>query len=131
MAEKSKRYIMKVGEIFPVEEGLKQIEKDLRHSRKARFCNLRPDLNNRFLECIGSYLGSVECFTTLSEDHKKLQQKPGKLGTCKSRWYQDFLGQKVNMGEVLMPSVLYHVLWTDDKIHRIFGVHDPAYIQST
>ncbi len=128
MTERSKRFTLQVGEIFPIEEGLNKISHDLQHSRKARISNLRPDLTNRFLESIRSHLGNVEVFAHTEEHLKDLKFNPKQSAACKSRWYQNFLGNRVCMGEVLMPTALYHVLWTDEKIHRVFGVTDPAYL---
>ncbi|MBI4865413.1 MAG: hypothetical protein HY816_00535 [Candidatus Wallbacteria bacterium] len=128
MSESPGRFVLKVGEIFAIDKGLAKIEEDLRHSRKARISNLRLDLVNRFLGCIESYLSGVEVCCHVSEDTRCLEKQPAKVSTCKSQWYQSFLGEKVNMGEVLLPTALYHVLWTDDKIHRVFGVNDPSYI---
>jgi hypothetical protein len=129
MSETAKRFTLKIGEIYEINKGLAAVEEDLRHSRKARFSNLRPDLVDRFLACIESYSGAVEVFTHTPEHTKPLQGRTlAKLGTCKSQWFQNFLGEKVNMGEVLMPTALYHILWTEDKVHRVFGINDPAYI---
>ncbi|MBI4870807.1 MAG: hypothetical protein HY814_04490 [Candidatus Riflebacteria bacterium] len=129
MTEPAKRFILKIGEIYEIDKGLAAVEEDLRHSRKARFSNLRPDLIERFLGCIDSFVPAVEVYTALAEHTRPLASRGlAKLGTCKSQWYQDFLGTRVQMGEVLMPTALYHILWTDDKIHRVFGINDPAYI---
>lgn len=130
MSEGTKRFALKIGEIYEIDKGLAAVESDLRRSRKARFSNLRPDLTARFLGCIEPYQAAVEVYGHTPEHVKPLEGKPlGKVGTCKSQWFQYFLGEKVNMGEVLMPTALYHILWTDEKIYRVFGINDPAYIE--
>lgn len=127
-SKKRERFTLKIGEIYEVEQGLDQIRADLARSRKARLSNLRPDLVNQFLPSIKSYLGHVEVQCPEEGDADLLELEPGSTATCSARWYQQFLGKKVWMGQVMMPTVLYQILWDDEKVHRIFGVTDPQYI---
>src|SRR5947207_1960952 len=122
------RYVLKVGEIFEVPRGLEQIEEDLRHSRKARLNNLPTRLTSRMLPITSSYKALEVGFHDEAQLRDLRNLAPtGKV--VKSHWFQTFLGDRLNMGEVLTPTALYHVLWSKDEIRRIFQVTDPNFLE--
>jgi hypothetical protein len=122
------RYILKVGEIFEVPLGLSQIENDLKHSRKARLNNLPTPLAAKLLPMTAGYK-TVEVGMHDEAQLRDLRALAGGSKVVKSHWYQTFLGDRLNMGEVLTPTALYQILWTKDQIRRIFAVTDPNYLE--
>jgi len=122
------RYVLKVGEIFEIPKGLAQIEEDLHHSRKARLNNLPPHLFARLLPLAAGYK-SLELGLGDESQRRDLQGLPANTKVVKSQWYQIFLGEKLHMGEILTPTTLYHVLWNEETIRRIFQVTDPGFLE--
>jgi hypothetical protein len=128
MAVQEGRYVLKVGEIFEIPRGLAQIEEDLRHSRRARLNNLPTELAARLLPVVSGFK-SLEVGFHDEAQLKDLRAFATGARVVKSRWFQEFLGEKLNMGEVLTPTALYHVLWSGARIRRIFQVTDPAFLE--
>ncbi|MBI4863109.1 MAG: hypothetical protein HY815_23015 [Candidatus Riflebacteria bacterium] len=122
------RYVLKVGEIFEIPKGLAQIEEDLRRSRKARLNNLPTDLAVKFLPLTVGYKG-LEVGLVDETQKRTVPGLPDSAKVVKSQWYQIFLGDRLNMGEILTPTALYHVLWKPDQIRRIFQVTDPNFLE--
>lgn len=122
------RYVLKVGEIFEVPKGLAQMEEDLKHSRKVRLNNLPTQLASHLLPLTAGFKAAEIGFHDEAQMRALRTVAPtGKV--VKSRWYQLFLGDKLNMGELLTPSAQYHVLWSGTTIKRIFQTTDPGYLE--
>jgi hypothetical protein len=122
------RYVQKVGEIFKIPKGLLQIEEDLKGAKKARLNNLPTNLATRVLPLVAR-AKPLEIGLHDETQKRHLPGVPDSARVVKSQWFQIFLGEKLNMGEILTPSALYHVLWTGDEIRRIFQVTDPAFLE--
>jgi hypothetical protein len=123
------RYVLKVGEIFEIPKGLAQIEEDLRHSRKVRVNNLPTELASRLLPLTTGFKASEIAFHDEAQMRALRTHAPtGKV--VKSHWYQMFLGEKLNMGELVTPTAHYHILWRPKgEIRRIFQTTDPAFLE--
>lgn len=131
MGKEKARFELRVGEIYrSLERGLESIEENLEHSRKARLANLPTEILLRLLPKLSSHLKHVEVFTQdeaqakALEDagHAPLSEESAQLS---SRWYQDFVGERLHMGEVLTPTGLWHILYRDNgEIRRIMANTD-------
>ncbi len=126
MAEKA-RFELRVGEIYrDVETALTEMETDLATAKKARLSNLPTDLIVRLLQPIQDRSKKVEVFW---KDEAQAEAVRGKgcdfklnkeSAPLNSFWFQEFIGERLHMGEVLTPNGLWHLLYRDDgEIRRV------------
>jgi hypothetical protein len=131
MSEQKPRFTLRVGEIFKsLEKGLKEIEENLAASRKARLSNLTDELLLRLIPSTASYQTHAEVFW--KDEVQKQRVCVGKDWTfaeasapLTSLWFQEFIGERLHMGEVLTPTGLWHILYRDDgEVRRIMSNTD-------
>ena len=127
--KKKPRFVLKIGEIFKTKaDGFRAITNALKKSRKVRLSNLSTELFQRFYPKIERHQ-TKEIFLHDSAQEEHLPDIGAEIEPVNSRWFQDFFGQRVNMGEVLTPTSMFHILWTEDNVHRIFANTDPKCIE--
>lgn len=124
------RFTLKIGEIFKgPDEGFAAIESALEHSRKARLSNLSDALFQRLAPRIAGHQVR-EFYLNCDSQRDLIRQDGAVIEPVRSRWYQDFFGERVEMGEILTPTAMFHVLWTKSgEIRRIFANTDPKCIE--
>ena len=121
MATEKARFELKVGEIYKsLEKGLSDIETSLGSSEQARFSNLPNALLERL---IASYKGpskKLELFFRDEGQQEDIQKQKDSgpfsenSALLTSHWYQNFVGEKMHMGEVITSDGLWHILYKDD-----------------
>lgn len=132
MAKQTTRFELRVGEIYRnLEKGLKEIEENLGSSRKARFSNLPIELFSRFLPLMESHAKAVEIFPKDEAQEKAIKDAgfdwkfAEASAVLTSHWFQNFIGERLHMGEVLTPTCLWHILYRDSgEIVRIMSNTD-------
>lgn len=122
------RYVLKVAEIYEVPKGRAAIEEDLRHTRKARLNNLPTDLFTQVLPLVAGFK-TLEIGVHDELQLRRLRPLAPTAKVVKSQWWQNFLGARLNMGEILTTTALYHVLWDATGIRRIMQVPDPNFVE--
>jgi hypothetical protein len=131
MIEKAEkpRFILKIGEIYKTpDDGLRAVKEALKDCEKVRLTNLPVFLIKELLPLVGEscqkqvYLHD-ESFRAL------IDSKGAEVEKVNSTWTQNFFGETVNMGEINTPRAMFHILWKDDEIKRIFANTDPKCIE--
>ncbi len=133
--KKTGRYVLKVGEILKDwKEGRKRLESLMKECRKVRLSNLPLELLERWLKILA---GRDEVQCEIYQPEEQLETLKRKWETEEritverlgGRWYQNFLGEKLYMGEVLTDEELFHLLWKEDggkeQVRRVFVNTDP------
>jgi len=126
------RFELRVGEIYKgIEKGLQDIKDNLASSRKARLSNLTSAQILDFLAPIEKHAKDVEVFWKDEDQEAEVRAGFGKKklseesAVLTSRWYQEFIGERLHMGEVLTPTGLWHILYRDDgEVRRIMANTD-------
>ena len=123
------RFILKIGEIYKtLDDGYKAIEDALKRSRKARLSNLSNDLLDQFKGMIRN--NQVKEIFLHDETQKGIEfDGNAEVEIVNSHWKQNFFGEMVNMGEVLTPKAMFHVLWNEGGVKRVFANTDPKCIE--
>lgn len=135
MTQPQARFNLRVGEIFKsIDKGVLEISENLGSSRKARLSNLSTPLLVSLLPCIQAHWKSVEVFWQSEEQAAEVEAALAEQGKFKlspdsaqltSRWFQEFVGERLHMGEVLTPTGLWHILYRDGgEIRRIMANTD-------
>ena len=109
------RYEAKLSTTFTTtEEGIDEIKKKLRKSRRIRISNipmklleeLKPLLQEKDLKIV------LPIGEKPTEDLKKL----GEVATTKAKIWADFKGKEANSGSVNFSDMVFNIVWTDDQI---------------
>lgn len=131
MSQQQERFTLRVGEIYKsIEKGFEAIAADLAASTKARFSNLPDEVLTRLLAEVGGYRKDVEVFWRDEAQQQAFQGEGSaplseESAVLTSHWYQDFIGERLHMGEVLTASGLWHLLYRDDgEVRRIMSNTD-------
>ncbi len=127
--KKKPRFVLKIGEIFKTPtDGYRAITNALKKSRKARLANMSVDLFKRFAPKIANHQVK-EIYLHKDEQKDLIPDIGAEISTVQSIWKQDFFGEVVNMGEVLTPTAMFHILWDEEGVKRIFANTDPKCIE--
>jgi hypothetical protein len=109
------RYEAKLSTTFATtEEGIDEIKKKLRKSRRIRISNIPM----RLLEELKPLLQEKDLKIVLpigekpTEDLKKL----GEVATTKAKIWADFKGKEANSGSVNFSDMVFNIVWADDQI---------------
>lgn len=130
MAKEKERYELRVGEIYrDIEKGMREIEADLAQTGKARLSNLATPLLTRWAGAFGGKKKKLELFfrsedqrAELGEAAKGVAEESAELT---SLWFQEFIGERLHMGEVLTDTGLWHLLYRDDgEVRRLMSNTD-------
>lgn len=135
MAERA-RFTLKVGEIYKhIENGLSEIRTALAGADEARFSNLPTSLLADLLPVCKKISKKTEVYwkddaqeAALAEAGVSMKLKPleeEEVRVLPSQWYQEFIGEKLHMGEIVTPTALWHLLYRDDgEVRRILANTD-------
>ena len=135
MSKQATRFELRVGEIYRnLEKGLTEIEENLAAAKKARLSNLPTELFTRFLPHVKSNSKKVELFPKSEEQREALKAAgfdwkfSADSELLASFWYQDFIGERLHMGEVITEGGLWHILYKDDgEVRRITSNTDEKF----
>ena len=123
------RFTLKIGEIYKTsDEGMEAIKSALVEAEKVRLTNLPVFVMKELLPVIAAgeqndvYLHD-EAFG------KELDFGGANVEKVHSQWTQNFFGEVVHMGEINTPGAMFHLLWKDEEIKRIFAQTDPKCIE--
>ena len=123
------RFVLKIGEIYKtVEEGLKAIGEAVSDCERLRLTNLPVFFMKQVLPLVGN-CGEKEIFLHDESWKTLIDVKDAEIEKVNSLWTQNFFGETVNMGEINTLKAMFHVLWKDDEIKRIFANTDPKCIE--
>ena len=112
------RYESKIATTFStVNEGIEEIKRKIQKSRRIRISNipmrlldeLKPLLRDKDLKIILPF-GEKP-----TEELKRL----GEIATTKARIYVDFRGTEANTGSIVFSTVVFNIVWLDDKIFDV------------
>jgi len=122
------RFVLSIGEIFKTPaDGFRAITAALKKSRKVRLSNLSDALLQRFCPKIAGHQ-TKEIYLHDERQRAAVPDIGAAVEIVNARFVQDFFGERVNMGEILTPTAMFHVLWKDDEVRRIFANTDPKCI---
>jgi len=112
------RYEAKISTTFStVDEGIEEIKRKIQKSRRMRINNipmkllddLKPLLRDKDLKII----------LPLGEKPTEELRRLGETATTKARIYVDYKGTEANTGSVIFSTVIFNVIWSDDKIFDV------------
>jgi hypothetical protein len=131
MAEKGERFTLRVGEIYrTIETGLQAIDDALARTSRTRLANLPGDLLERWIPK-SAKITKTEVFFRSEQQEQQIREKLNKprlsseSAVLTSHWHQDFIGERLVMGEVLTDEGLWHVLYRPSgEVRRIVSNTD-------
>jgi len=123
------RFILKIGEIYKtIDEGLNVVEAAISGAEKVRLTNLPVFLMKRLLPAMKN-CSDKEVYLHDESFRGSLDFEGMEVEKVNSLWTQDFFGEIVNMGEINTPKAMFHILWKDEQVKRVFANTDPKCIE--
>ena len=123
------RFTLKIGEIYTTsDEGISAIKEALADAEKVRLTNIPVFVMEELLPAIGKSSDTVVYLHDESY-REMLDYGEAHVEKVNSLWTQNFFGEVVNMGEVNTPTAMFHLLWKEKEIKRIFAQTDPKCIE--
>ncbi len=125
------RFTLKVGEIYRhIDKGLEAIDEDLASTGAARLSNLPAPLLDRWVPRLARVRKKTELFWRDEAQKQAVHKAHGEVwspasAVLPSQWYQEFIGERLPMGEVLTDKGLWHLLYrSDGTVRRILANTD-------
>ena len=96
------------------EEGIAEVKRMLQKSRRVRISNIPMCL----LEELKPLLKDKDLVIILSMGEKPTEElrQLAPIATTKARIYVDYNGEEVNSGSINFASMIFNIVWTNDKI---------------
>ncbi len=98
-------------------DGIEDIKKKLRRSRRVRISNIPPKL----LEELKPLLADKDVRIVLPEGMRpdKSLMELGPVATAKARIYADYMGGEACAGSVSFSDRSFNIIWSGDAIHMV------------
>jgi len=109
------KYETKIGTTFAtVEEGIAELKRIIRKSRRVRISNMPMSL----LEELKPLLKDKDLMIILPMNEKPTEElkKLAPIATTKARIYVDYKGKEANSGSIDFARSVFNVAWVNDRI---------------
>ena len=109
------KYETKIGTTFAtVEEGIAELKRIIRKSRRVRISNMPMSL----LEELKPLLKDKDLMIILPMNEKPTEElkKLAPIATTKARIYVDYEGEEANSGSINFARSVFNVAWVNDRV---------------
>lgn len=112
------RYEAKISTKFrDVEEGIEEIKKGIKKSRKIRINGIPMGLLDELKPLLAEK--DVKIILPLGEKKPKDLERLGAVATTKAKIYVEYEGEDANTGSVSLPDKIFNITWRKGKILEI------------
>jgi hypothetical protein len=112
------KYEAKLSTTFDTaEEGIEEIKRKIRKSRRIRISNIPMSLLNQLKPMLGNK--DLKIILPLGEKPNEELYGLGETATTKARIYVDFKGKEANTGSISFSDEIVNIVWLNDQILSI------------
>jgi len=109
------RYEAKLSTTFDIiEEGIEEITRKIRKSRRIRISNIPMKLLNQLTPLLKGK--DLKIILPLGEKPTPELQELGEIATTKARIYVEFKNKEANSGSISFSDKIFNVVWLNDQI---------------
>ena len=108
------KYEAKLGTTYEVDEGLKELRKQIGKSRAIRISGIPMTLLNELKPLLANK--DLKIILPLGEKPTDELKKLGDVATTKAKIYVDYKGKEAKTGSVTFSTVVFNIVWLGDRI---------------
>ena len=108
------KYEAKLGTTYEVDEGLKELRKQIGKSRAIRISGIPMTLLNELKPLLANK--DLKIILPLGEKPTDELKKLGDVATTNAKIYVDYKGKEAKTGSVTFSTVVFNIVWLGDRI---------------